>query len=86
MLIDCDTLKIKQIEGISQRFENLKKINLNTILKLYSRIELPKLARFLQTSEQNIDELLKEYGKSKASSMETPWERTILKSLLKFEG
>lgn len=42
------------------------------------------MARFLHTQERDLQEALKEYGKSKVSLMETPWEKTILKSLLRF--
>lgn len=55
-------------------------------MKLYSRIELSKMARFLGLKEEDLKETLKGYGQSKASLMQTPWEKTILQSLLKFEG
>lgn len=61
--------------------------NFNTILKLYTKIEVSKAARFLHLSEKELLGKIEDYGKRKIDLAEDKvWDKSILKPLLKFDG
>ena len=67
-----------------ERLESHVKFNFNTILKLYTRIELAKAARFLQVTEKELLTKIEDYGKRKIELVEDKvWDKSILKPLLK---
>lgn len=63
------------------------KFNFNIMLKLYTRIELAKAAKFLGLAEKDVLAKIEDYGKRKVELKEDKvWDKTILKPLLKIEG
>lgn len=74
-----------QKEILIERFKKIQNLNnITAILKLYSKIPLSKAAKVLNTTVENLKEMLHSYKlRNEANFKNTPFETTIIKRFVK---